>query len=108
MANDTDISKMSPMTLLHNLRMKTAGTELYHAKEWKPLRQFIILAMASEPDEPEKPAPKKGVCRVCGCTDYVKCRDTMKPVDEGLCQWTDATETLCTACKAKVLGKANT
>lgn len=93
MAQDQSIKGVSPLTLLHRLRAKTAGTDLYHAPEWKPLRQFIILAMASGPDETEKSKLQKGVCRVCGCTESTPC--------PGGCAWTDETETLCTTCENK-------
>ncbi len=41
-----------------------------------------------------KPAkPKRGICRICGCTETTPC-----PTG---CAWTDKTKTLCTLCARK-------
>lgn len=44
-------------------------------------------------DDAAEAAPKKGVCRVCGCTEATPC--------PGGCAWTDETQTLCTKCGVK-------
>ena len=48
---------------------------------------------------PEKQSKKftRGICRVCGCSEY-------DPCPEG-CAWTSATKTMCTACALKELEK---
>lgn len=40
--------------------------------------------------------PRRGTCRVCGCTHTTPCVTEGRP-----CAWTDETETLCTACAEK-------
>ena len=46
----------------------------------------------------EKASVKKGVCKVCGCTEDNACCDKD---GETTCSWTDKTETLCTSCRGK-------
>lgn len=46
---------------------------------------------AGGPPAKKRGRPRKGVCRVCGCTETSPC--------PGGCAWTDRTETLCTACE---------
>jgi hypothetical protein len=36
------------------------------------------------------PRPRRGTCRVCGCTDALAC--------EGGCWWADKAHTLCSSC----------
>lgn len=38
--------------------------------------------------------PEKGVCRVCGCSEYDACTHP----EYGTCWWADETETLCSHC----------
>ena len=97
---------------LQNLRTLLADVKLddVFASTWdgmpkwciRRLAGFLDVDLLAEPkledflpkEEPEREAkPKKGVCRVCGCTETTPC--------PGGCAWTDKTETLCTACAAK-------
>jgi hypothetical protein len=41
---------------------------------------------------PTSPKPKKGTCRICGCTDERAC---YLPGENGTCSWVDGTKTLC-------------
>jgi hypothetical protein len=44
---------------------------------------------------PKPKGPKRGVCRVCGCTDLRAC--------PGGCRWADKEHTVCTQCVARAL-----
>lgn len=58
-----------------------------------------VKADAKKPEHVEKAEalfkPKKGVCRVCNCTDTKPCK--VEGLPEG-CAWVDEEETLCTEC----------
>lgn len=40
--------------------------------------------------EQERPRPRAGVCRLCGCTEERAC--------PGGCSWANATRTICSRC----------
>jgi len=45
----------------------------------------------------QTPAPKKGICRICGCTEKKACkvRTILGSKQTQPCSWVDATKTLC-------------
>jgi hypothetical protein len=66
--------------------------KVHAAVEYAVLLEDAIQAEADDDESLDAPIP--GVCRVCGCTEVSACQGA-----DGLpCHWTDAAETLCSAC----------
>jgi hypothetical protein len=54
---------------------------------------FEIAAQLAELNEfLRRPAPVRGICRICGCTEFTPCID--RRTGEA-CGWVDEEETLC-------------
>lgn len=73
---------------------KTRGKRRKKARESKQAKPEKKSAKANKKAgsvKRKRGRPRKGICRVCGCTETSPC--------PGGCAWTDKSQTLCTACE---------
>lgn len=104
---DKAVAKLKAPKLLAFIAGSTLGNDMLAPKQYDDVLAWAGLNFKKLMADAVAKLPKKGTCRVCGCTEKKACRVKTIPGSNATqsCSWADETKTLCSNPKCVAAAK---